>query len=295
MIQAICPASCGELLQGWVLGGEKLISYSIDCYSTVTLVEGEATSKDLYPKAYEMIKKVMEYYQVSTKKSSFLNSTFNLTIKSDIPLGKGMASSTADLAATALATATYLGKEITEEEIAQLCVTIEPTDSTVFSKITLFDHLKGSFSRPYGVIPACQVLILEGHERINTMDFRKINRDKMYQQQEKTLKDALAAFELGIETNNLEEIGRAASLSSMANQAILYKEGLKNIIDLAEKNGAVGVNVAHSGTVVGILHQQDSFEEEKFLHEIKKRHYFNNYKAIRKHRIILGGAKIIGK
>ncbi|MBC8832016.1 propanediol utilization protein, partial [Escherichia coli] len=29
VIKARCPASCGELLQGWILGGEKLISYPI--------------------------------------------------------------------------------------------------------------------------------------------------------------------------------------------------------------------------------------------------------------------------
>lgn len=48
-----------------------------------------------------------------------------------------MASSTADIAATILATASYLGEIITEEQIALLSTKVEPSDS-VFLKILLY-------------------------------------------------------------------------------------------------------------------------------------------------------------
>ncbi|TQS52516.1 GHMP kinase, partial [Salmonella enterica subsp. enterica serovar Typhimurium] len=34
---AQCPASCGELIQGWILGSEKLVSCPVDWYSTVAV------------------------------------------------------------------------------------------------------------------------------------------------------------------------------------------------------------------------------------------------------------------
>ncbi len=290
MIQAIAPASCGELVQGWLLGGEKLISYSIDCYSYVELKERKPTNINWYKKSYQMLNNVFQYYKIENDK---MINCLELGIKSDIPIGKGMASSTADLVATALAVATYLGKNITQEEIASLCVAIEPTDSTVFSEITLFDHLKGDFIKNYGKLPCCKVLLLEGKEMINTLDFRKINRDEKLIRQEGKLNNALKHFEKGMELKNLYHIGKAATVSAVANQEILHKVGLEEIIEMAVKMGAYGVNVAHSGSVVGILYQEKGFDLEKFTDEFNNKEYRVNYTNIKSYNIVEGGAKMI--
>ncbi|AOY75460.1 hypothetical protein [Clostridium formicaceticum] len=292
-IEAICPASCGELLQGYIEGGEKLISYSINLFSKVTIREeqkksiGKASKND--SKAYQMLEQVFQYYGYHQRDAINLC----LQIDSSIPIAKGMASSTADLAATAVATANYLGKKLSEEEIAKLCIKIEPTDSTIFSSITLFDHLKGSFKKQYGSIPKCKVLLLEGKERIDTIDFRKTDHSSCLKENESALKEALKSFEEGIKSSDLKEIGKAATISAFANQKILYKEGLEKIGELSEKLGAYGINVAHSGSVVGILYNEESFDREKFYHMIKSQPYMKNYLSIVSYDIIPGGGKII--
>ena len=48
-------------------------------------------------------------------------------------------------------------------------------------------------------------------------------------------------------------LGQAATASARLNQVHLPKEGLDEFIALAKGKGALGVNVAHSGTVVGVL------------------------------------------
>jgi L-threonine kinase len=48
-------------------------------------------------------------------------------------------------------------------------------------------------------------------------------------------------------------IGEAATISSIANEKVLEKPDLLAIIRCAKEAKAVGVNVAHSGTVIGIL------------------------------------------
>ena len=48
-------------------------------------------------------------------------------------------------------------------------------------------------------------------------------------------------------------LGMAATESALLNQEHLKKEGLKELIRATQDEGALGVTVAHSGTVVGVL------------------------------------------
>ncbi len=285
---AICPASCGELLQGWIDGGEKLISYGIDCYTIVTLKEGPRGRNRGSSKAYRMLERVFEYYGYPRGESRGLS----VEIASGIPVGKGMASSTADLAATALAVATMLGKHPTEKEIARLCIEIEPTDSTVFSSLTLFDHLHGRLIKHYGPPPRGRVLLLEGKGMINTLSFRKTNREGLLKKNRKLLKEAMAAFEAGMARGDIKKLGRGASISAFANQALLFKEGLEDLYREAMENGAAGINVAHSGTVVGIIYSGNEFDKERFQGRIMMKPYMRNYVSIKDYSIVPGGARL---
>ncbi len=286
-ITTICPASCGELLQGWIGGGEKLVSYAIDCYARVTLKAGPQVRYRGSRKAYRMLEKVFEYYGYPPRDSRGLT----LEIASEIPVGKGMASSTADLAATALAAASLLGKSPTEKEIAQLCIAIEPTDSTVFSDLTLLDHLHGMQIKPYGPPPRGRVLLLEGSGTINTLSFRKINREGLLKKNRRLLKKAMAAFEAGMGSGDLRELGRAATISAFANQALLYKAGLEDLHREAMENGAAGINIAHSGTVVGIIYSENTFDKQRFQARIMMKPYMGNYISMKDYNIIPGGAR----
>lgn len=288
MIKARCPGSCGELIQGLIYGGEKLISYPINCYSYVTLREGRKR-KNQCTKAYAMVERVFEHYGLNKEYSKDIA----INIHSEIPIGKGMASSTADLAATVVATAKYLGKFITEEELAKLCIDIEPTDSTVFREITLFDHMNGGFIKGYGAMPNCKVLLLEGKETIDTVDFHKLDfRDKL-KENEENLKKALKLFEKGMEKRDIYSIGKGASISALANQSIIYKEGLEKLCELSYRLGAAGVNVAHSGSVIGIIYEDNKFDKEMFLNRINEDKLMDNYEGVRDYNIVLGGATLL--
>lgn len=288
MIQALCPASCGELIQGWIHGSEKLISYGINCYSRVSISEGKGRKINQHPKAYQMVQRIFRYYDIPIAEAE----NIVLNIESEIPLGKGMASSTADLGATALAAATYLNKKITQEEIASLCIEIEPTDSTLFSQITLFDHLKGSFIKPYGPYPQGNVLVLEGKQTIDTIEFRKTERKGLLENQAPQLEKALELFEAGINENSLQKLAQAGTISALANQTILYKKGLEALIQLCLEMGALGVNVAHSGTVIGIIFDE-GFDHQRFLHAFQTKDYSIHYQSAKVHQMVSGGAILL--
>jgi len=289
MITAVCPASCGELLQGFIMGSEKLISYPIDLYSRVTLSEGKGLGRDKsISKSYAAVEATFEHLGLKARDAGGIR----LAIDSNIPRGKGMASSTADIAASVVAAAAYAGSSLSETELAAICASIEPTDSIIFNQITLFDHVAGKAARSYGEFPSCNVMVLEGKACINTLDFHKLKSRELIEQGEREMKKALALFEDGMGTGNLGKIGQAAIISALEREKVLKKPGLEWIIETAVRLGAYGVNAAHSGSVLGILCCK-GFDAEKFEALLWKQDFSGCYSRIRSHRVAGGGACII--
>ncbi|MBZ5718342.1 GHMP kinase, partial [Haemophilus influenzae] len=52
---------------------------------------------------------------------------------------------------------------------------------------------------------------------------------------------------------NPQLLGEAATISAIASQQLLPKPGFDALLDLVESAGLYGLNVAHSGSVVGLL------------------------------------------
>ncbi len=128
------PPRAGELIQGWILGSEKLVSCPVDWYSTVEVETGVPR------KTSGRCRGRWSTSCWPTGATPALSQQIRITLHSTIPVAKGMASSTADIAATAVATAHHLGHLLDEPTLARLCVALEPTDSTLFRQLTLFDH-----------------------------------------------------------------------------------------------------------------------------------------------------------
>ncbi|UIY32533.1 hypothetical protein LZK73_28335 (plasmid) [Neorhizobium galegae] len=57
----------------------------------------------------------------------------------------------------------------------------------------------------------------------------------------------------GLGTGNIELLGKAATASAEINERFLLKPGLHEIKRIGDLHGAAGVQVAHSGTVVGLM------------------------------------------
>ncbi|MDE9448526.1 GHMP kinase, partial [Xenorhabdus bovienii] len=66
MAEACCPASCGELLQGWLLGGEKLISCPINWFSCVSVSEGTPIRHERQ-RMRQMVNLLLDYWQIPLK------------------------------------------------------------------------------------------------------------------------------------------------------------------------------------------------------------------------------------
>jgi len=219
------------------------------------------------------VKAALKHLQIDGSWHQKLSIRFDSTI----PVAKGMASSTADIAATAVATARHFKQELNSQALAQICTSLEPSDSTFLDQLSLFDHNQGLIHRQFEWVPDLNILIFESPAQLNTADYHQMPRQQRLQQNEAQLADAIRLFEQAMQTRNVSLFGQACTLSAIASQHILAKPGFEQFQFLIEKFDLPGMVVAHSGTVVGLLCSPQQHDCDAILaaahHSVLQAHY----------------------
>ncbi len=249
--RARAPGTCGELVQGWLDGIDFMVTCPVDLWSCVEVAVG---CEGADGKQYKSCTKAGHAVQRTLARFGQPGRAVSYRVVSRIPVGKGMASSTADIAAACVATARALEKAISAEEVADIALSIEPTDGLMYPGIALFDHRMGRIRRTLGCPPPMDVIVVDPGGTVDTLLFNGrpelalLNRKK-----EREVEESLSLVEQGVIQGDPELIGWGATLSARAHQRILEKPALDRCIELGKELGAVGVNVAHSGSVIGLL------------------------------------------
>ncbi|MDD4600266.1 L-threonine kinase [bioreactor metagenome] len=248
MITVKAPGSCGELVQGTINGENFLVTCPVNLYSKVSVIKTAQQSKESCGiKVQQAIEKTLHYLNIS-------DLYYDLSVKTELPIGKGMASSSADISAACQAVAHSIGKFLTPAEIADIALTIEPTDAIFYPGIVMFDHISGHIRRSLGAPPDMYIAVFDVGGEVDTLDFnRRDDLETLNKAKESQISLALNMIIKGLKTGNASLIGKGATISALANQTILPKPNLEGMIELSQQFGSVGVNIAHSGTVVGLL------------------------------------------
>lgn len=243
------PGSCGELLQGCLDGRPFLVTCPVDLYAEAAVSDGWPPDlrRGLGPKAALALEKTLAHLGAPPF-------PFGVSLQSALPRGKGMASSSADIAAVACAAAAALGKALAPDELARVAAAIEPTDGIFYEGVVAFRHRDGVCLEPLGVAPPMRIAIFDTGGEVDTLRFnRRGDLTALQRESEPEIAAALSLLRRGIAGGDPALIGAAATASARLNQRILYKSALERLIALGEACGAVGVNAAHSGTVLGLL------------------------------------------
>ena len=253
------PGSCGELAQGMVDGDYFLVSCPIDMHSTarVTLSPGDGRmdAPPDAPKSRQAVKLTLAHFGRDDVDA-------RLRLSSQLPRGKGMASSTADVSATIVATAATAvaldaTRDISPQTVAAIALRVEPSDSIMLPGIAVLDHKRGNIAETLGDPPPMRVVVLDFGGDVDTLAFNGVNRDGILREMQPEFEEALSLIRRGARNGSAADIGAGATRSAIANQRLLYKPQLDAVIRLADDAGAVGVNAAHSGTVLGMLFDDD--------------------------------------
>lgn len=258
------PGSCGELVQGIYHGEPILITCPIRKFTTVEVLPKYLSSFALDgfgEKSLQMLKKVLDYLRIDE------GFTPRIRLKSELPVGKGMASSSADMAAVASTVGWYFGEYIPPEKIAEFATEIEPTDGIFYSGIVAMNPFTGKLIEKFLFFHGYKIAIFDYGGEVDTLKF---NRRSNFVIEEP----------LRLNFDLIEE-------SALANQEILYKPHLEDIMDFAKDLGALGVNVAHSGTVIGIFFRDNDSRIDKKIDKIQAR--FDFIKFLTKTSLYHGG------
>ncbi|MDN5347344.1 MAG: L-threonine kinase [Clostridia bacterium] len=270
------PCSCGELVQGIIDGSYCLITCPINVWAKVTveLKPGGGIYGPLgRSKALRAVRLALNLLGE--------RAGAKVWVENPLPPGKGLATSTADVVAAAAATAAAAGYRLTYVELARIALQIEPSDGTFLPGIALFDHIHGKKQEYLGPAPELEILIVDLGGKVDTVNFnRRQDLIKLNRAKEPLVQQAGQLVRLGLAEQNAALVARGATLSALANQVILPKPELESILDLALEGGALGVNAAHSGTVLGILYRPGEIDSRELQIKLKKRHpHLNFFKA----------------
>jgi uncharacterized protein involved in propanediol utilization len=177
-----------------------------------------------------------------------------ISIDSAVPEAKGCGSSTADCIAAAQAAADAVSRSLSEEDLARLVVEAEvASDNFMFRRAVLFAHREGVVLEDYAKhLPKFEVLGVDTAptDHVETLAYPPAVYTWKQLQSFCTLTSALRR---GVNKQDIRLLGRVATASANINQEFLPKPLFPEIRQLAERTGALGVAVAHSGTVLSIL------------------------------------------
>ncbi len=240
----------GELLQGMLPDGtDFLVTLPIARWSTAHfLFDPDAAAVHARPadrsKSRRLAEMMLERYRIPGGGV--------LRLYGELPVGKGLASSSADLVATARAVGRALGVHPEPAEIEDLLRPIEPSDGVMYPGVVVFHHREVRLRVRLGQLPPLTVVSIDEGGEVETVGFNR--RPKNYSVQDKlTYERLLTELSAAIRQGDAAAIGQVATRSAWMNQRLCPKRTLEQMLAVCEAVDGLGVVAAHSGTVLGLL------------------------------------------
>ncbi|MGG4266728.1 kinase [Peribacillus simplex] len=241
----------GELLQGVLIDKNRdfLVTLPISIYSHATYIcEPRANTVTVFPsckqKSKKLVTNILKHYGLPTGG--------HLEIQSNLPVGKGFASSSADLVAVVRAIADCFQVNIPVKKIQYFLAEIEPTDGVMYAGVVSFYHRDAELCDFIGQLPKLSIVSIDEGGMVDTVEFNKI--PKNFSDEEKIqynilLKELTKAIRAG----DVNTIGKISTCSAIMHQRLRPKKTLEQLMAICEEIKGLGVVIAHSGTCLGIL------------------------------------------
>lgn len=251
IVSGVCHGTLGELYQGPPRADSvpeiAVVSFPVDRHSWVHFTPGTGPPNPLPlgEKSATAARLFLEHFGLTLPPGRWSTHT-------DLRVGVGMASSTADIVATLRCLFRLFALPYDTDVVLGVLAAIERADSVFLDEFAL--HLSGrhrvirrlgtdiGFHTAYitepGTVDTAAVtdLLLEHYRRHG-------------EEYERCLTDLLKGFASG----DPAAVARAATVSAALSQNVLPKETFDSVLAHRERFGADGVFVAHTGCLIGYL------------------------------------------
>lgn len=252
------PGTFGELLQGVLPEADRhfLVTFPIDGWSRaafryvpdVPAVEVRPAHKT---KAGRLAARVLRAHGISGGGVLELDST--------LPEGKGLASSSADLVATARAVADAIGVDLAAAGIEHLLRDLEPSDGVMYPGIVSFHHREVRLRERLGFLPPLTIVAHDSGGMVDTVRFNQsaaLPSMRVRREYEALLGDMASAVRVG----DLTAVGEISTRSAELHVQRHPRTDFAPMRRLCRQLGGLGLVIAHSGTYLGILLRERSDE-----------------------------------
>ncbi|AUX79011.1 hypothetical protein [Sinorhizobium fredii] len=252
--EALCCGTFGELLQGQLpigyLSREShfLITMPIAVFARAHFMPIAGTrSVTVYPQHKFKAKRLAENLVTAL---SVPGGT--LLLQSELPEGKGLASSSADLVATARSIASCFKRRVRTSLIEKLMAEIEPSDGVMYPGTVAYQQRSCSLLSFLGQMPPLAIVGIDEGGTVETVDYDQ-RRGEVSAYQRTQYHELLERARVAIPQGDVAAVGEIATASALLHQKRVPKKHLVSTLKASEETGALGVIVAHSGTMIGIM------------------------------------------
>ncbi|MBM0274707.1 GHMP family kinase ATP-binding protein [Micromonospora tarensis] len=248
----------GELLQGVLPGGGTnfLVTFPIDAWATATFrYHAEARDITLRPAHKRKCRAVAGLVLAAAGVAG----GGELELTGDLPEGKGLASSSADLVATVRAVGAAIGMRLTAARIESFLRHIEPSDGVMYDEIVAYYQRQVRLCRPIGRLPALTIVAHDEGGQVDTIRHSRLpNPFSTADAREyaRLLDELTEAITVG----DLPTVGRISTRSAVLNSKARIRHDLDALRRACHDVGGLGLVLAHSGTMLGVVLEADDPE-----------------------------------
>jgi L-threonine kinase len=243
------PGTCGEFIQGLLPDGTRFhVTCPINMSSTVMakLRPADETSviglRDHQSKLALAIEYTVDRLEIGAQEVT-------IWPWSDIDVGKGMGSSTADVLAGIRAVANAVGRRLDEAEEGALAARVESSDGSMYPGIAAVNHKTCEMVKAWDWFPEFAIVMLVPRESVDTPSVPFNGQEGLAEE----YASLLANMDSAIAERSLSRFAEQSTRSAELNQRFLVNPYSHTLSKRLDEFGALGLIVGHTGTVCGLL------------------------------------------
>ncbi len=268
--KATFPGTCGELVQGIFQGQEFLINSPIPLYASVSVEIMQGSGIEVQTEGnWTKVRKAVEKTLYSISPSSSLAA--RLSITSQLPRGKGFASSTADMTAAICAVGQAFGIQFSDQFITDILISIDNSSDAVYLPgISALHQLNGKHILSLGNPPPIRFIAVDNGGEIDTHDFDRQKARAVAGKHQDFYSWCLKSMNRAFTFGDSRTIAYLATESARINQEIIFKSFFDDLVQVATEFDGLGVNCAHTGSTLGVMYDPRKCDAERLESQIEK-------------------------
>lgn len=258
-----CPGTLGELFQGPICWGGDLqiaiaslpFSKRSRCRYELAAVQGPSDGLEGRPKTARAIALLLAQHRLRLPPGHF-------RFRSELEVGKGMASSTADIVAAVRCVGKVVGRRFRAREIMDVLRPVERSDSVFLREGALYLSERHEVVMRFGRSISYTAAYLVEPGSVETEAMRECLLEH-YRSSRPAYLGALERFIAAAVQRDPLRVAAAATESACLSQRCLPKRHFVALRSAMKALGADGLFVAHTGSVIGYLYASPPPAEQR--------------------------------